>query len=134
MTGRNGLTLVEVVIVVAIIAISLSLAGPRIGAGLGRLELTRAERTVQSYLKLARARARQADDHQYVVLDRRNGSVALLGAELRVVRQEQLPSSVEMVFVADNDREVVYVAPSGISRGNPIRLRGRTGETELAFQ
>jgi type IV fimbrial biogenesis protein FimT len=134
MTGRRGLTLIEVVIVVAIIAISLSLAGPRIGAGLSRLELTQAERSVRNTIKLARSEAQRSDTEQYVVLDRVNGSLTLLGSELKIVREERLPSSVEIVLDTDQETATLYVAPSGILRGEPVRLRGRSGETEVELQ
>ena len=134
MTGRRGFSLIEVVIVMAIIAISLSLAGPRIGAGLSRLELTQAERTVRSYIKFARSQAQRSDREQYVVLDRISGSVALVGSELKVLREVKLPSSVEIILGADVETATLYVAPSGILRGEPVRLRGRTGETEVALQ
>jgi prepilin-type N-terminal cleavage/methylation domain-containing protein len=134
MTGRRGLTLIEVVIVVAIIAISLSLAGPRIGAGLSRLELIRAERTVRSYIQLARSRAQRSDREQYVVLDGGNSSVVLVGSEFEVLREERLPSSVQIILSPDSQTETLYVAPSGILRGKPVRLRGRTGETEVGLQ
>jgi type II secretory pathway pseudopilin PulG len=128
------MTLIEVVIVVAIIAISLSLAGPRIGAGLSRLELTRAERTVRSYLKLARSQAQRQDREQYVVLDAANSLVTLVGSDLKVVREEKLPSSIRIVPASDAEWDTVYVAPSGILRGNSIRLRGANGETEVALR
>src|SRR3954462_9046047 len=61
MTGKRGFTLIEVVIVVAIMAISLGLAGPRIGAGLGRLELNTSAQTVRRFVKMARLQAERSE-------------------------------------------------------------------------
>ena len=134
MNGRRGFTLIEVVIVMAIVAISLSMAGPRIGAGIGRIELNQAAQTIRTYIKLARVQAQRADREQYIVLDKERRSVALLGPEMKILRQQTLPRSVDFVLQPDVQATALYVAPSGILRGNPVRLRGRTGEIEIALR
>ncbi len=134
MTGRQGFSLIEVVVVVAIIAISIGMAGPRIGAGLGRLELQQAEQSVKSYLQTARVQARREDRGNYVVLDNARHAVELISADMKLVRERKLPSSVSFVLQPNADIAALYVAPSGIVRGNPVRLRGRTAEVEIALQ
>jgi prepilin-type N-terminal cleavage/methylation domain-containing protein len=132
--GRRGFSLIEVVVVLAIIGISLTLAGPRIGAGLGRIELNQAAQTVRTYIKLARLQAQRSDREQYVVLDQQRHSVVLVGPEMMVIREEALPKSVQFVLQPDVQTSALYVAPSGILRGDPVRLRGRTGEIEVSVQ
>jgi prepilin-type N-terminal cleavage/methylation domain-containing protein len=131
---RSGFTLVEVVVVMAIIAISLTLAGPRIGAGIGRIELNQAEQTVRSYIKLGRVQAQRSDRAHYVVLDRQKRSVVLVNREMKVLREAELPSSVEFVLEPEVQLSAVSIAPSGIARGNPIRLRGRSTEIEVPIR
>ena len=131
--GQNrGFTLIEIVIVMAIIAIAMAIAGPRIGAGMGRLELNQAAQSVRRHIKIARLQAQRFDREQYVVLDRDRHSVALLGEGLRVVREERLPGSVEVVLDPAAQAATIYVSPSGSLRGNAVRLRGRAGEIEVA--
>ena len=60
----HGFTLMELlisVVVMTIIALTIGLAGPRIGAGLGRLELNRAEQLVKAEMKFAKVQARRTD-------------------------------------------------------------------------
>src|SRR4051812_25954950 len=88
MTGRRGFTLIEVVIVMAIIAITLGLTGPRIGAGFGRLNLDQSAQTVRRMVKLARLEAERSERVQYVILTRKTRSVALINSDLAVLHQE----------------------------------------------
>ena len=134
MTGRRGLTLIEVVIVTAIIAMALGLAGPRIGAGLGRLELATSARTIQSFIKMARLEAQRTDREQYIVLDKTRHSVAMVGGDMAVRRQQDLSSSVEIVTASESQIEALYVSPSGLVRGSSVRLRGRSGEVQVSLQ
>jgi len=134
-TGRNnGFSLIEVVIVTAIIALALTLAGPRIGAGIGRLELDRSAQSIRNFIKLGRVQAQRTDREHYVVIDRKRDVITLLDPEMRPLRQEELPSSVQIMLDSSLDLASIAIAPSGIVRGEPIRLRGRSGDLEITLQ
>ncbi len=134
MKGRQGFSLIEVVIVLAIIAISLGIAGPRIGAGFGRLELFKAEGTIKDLIKFGRLEAQRRDRPHYLLLDQQGHFAVLLSSEMVVLRQEPLPSSVSFVTRDDVSVRSVYIAPSGILRGDSIMLRGRSGEVEVSLR
>jgi prepilin-type N-terminal cleavage/methylation domain-containing protein len=133
-TGRHkGFSLIEIVVVTAVIALALTLVGPRIGAGIGRLELEQAAQSVRSFVKLGRAQAQRADRQHFVVIDTRQDSIVLLDPDMRPIRRADLPSSVHFVH-SDSDLLSFVIAPSGIVRGGPVRLRGRTGDLEVSLQ
>ena len=115
----------------AIIALALSLAGPRIGAGIGRLELQQAERIVRTFVKQAKLEAQRTDQGYYVVLDQDRHSVVLVDSSLKVQRQETMPSSVRFVFDPPAPVNALYVVPSGLVRGLPVKLQGRTTQIEV---
>jgi prepilin-type N-terminal cleavage/methylation domain-containing protein len=129
----KGFSLIEVVVVMAVIALALTLAGPRIGAGIGRLELEQAAQSVRSFFKLGRVQAQRADRQHFVVIDTRDDSIVLLDPDMRPIRRADIPSSVQIVH-SDSDLLSFAIAPSGIIRGGPIRLRGRTGDLEVSLQ
>ena len=131
---REGFSLIEVVVVMAVIALALTIVGPRIGAGIGRLELDQAAQSIRGFIKLGRVQAQRTDREHYVVLDRRRDLVTLLDPEMHPLRQQKLPSSVQILLNSNMDFASIFIAPSGIIRGDSVRLRGRTGELAVALQ
>lgn len=118
----------------ALIALALTVAGPRIGAGLGRLELERTGQSIRNFLKLGRIQAERSDKEYYVAIDSKQGSLKLLDPDMKVLRQEQLPSSVQIRPESNEDVAGLTILPSGIVRGRSIRLHGRTGELTVSVQ
>ena len=130
----KGFSLIEVVVVMALIALTLTLAGPRVGAGLGRLELEQSAQSIRSFVKAGRVQAQRTDREYHVVIDRKQDSMALLDPEMKMIRKQRLPSSVQIIFDSDALVSDLTISPSGIVRGEPMRLRGRSGELKLTLQ
>jgi len=78
--------------------------------------------------------AQRTDREHYVVIDRKRDVITLLDPEMRPLRQEELPSSVQIMLDSSLDLASIAIAPSGIVRGEPIRLRGRSGDLEITLQ
>lgn len=131
MTGKRGFTLIEVVVVMAIVAIAFGLAGPRIGAGLGRLEMNNAAQTARGLIRMARLQAERTEKAQYVVFDRNRRVVSFVSDQMKPIREFSLPSSISIVLEDDAPAAALYVMPSGIVRGAAVRLRGRSTEVAL---
>ena len=118
----------------AIIALSVGLVGPRIGAGMTRIAVYQAEETIRSFVGIARSRAQRSNLAHFVVLNRRGPMVVLVGPDMNILRERELPSSVELVVDSETGIESIYVPPSGLLRGQFIRLRSRFGLSEVTFQ
>ena len=134
MNQARGLSLVEVMIAMAIIALSVGLVGPRIGAGMTRIEVYQAEQTIRSFVEMARSRAQRSNLAHFVVLNRRGPTVTLVGPDMNILRERELPSSVELVVDSEEGIESIDVPPSGLLRGQSIQLRSRFGPSEVTFQ
>jgi prepilin-type N-terminal cleavage/methylation domain-containing protein len=130
----KGFSLIEIVVVMSLIALTLTLVGPRIGAGIGRLELDEAEQAIRGFVKSAGVQAERSDRAYYVVIDRKKKSMTLLDPEMKSLRTKELPSSVEVSLESDSDFTTISVAPSGIVRSGLIRLRGRSGDLKVNLQ
>lgn len=134
MSNAKGLSLIEVMIVMAIIALSAGLVGPRIGAGMTRIELYQAEESIRSFVQIARSRAQRSNDAHFVVLDRRASTVSLIGPNMGVLRVRELPRAVELVIESQSGIDSIYVPPSGLLRGEFIQLRSRFGVSEVELR
>lgn len=134
MNGVRGLSLVEVMIVMAILALSVGLVGPRIGAGMTRIEVYQAEQTIRSFVEIARSKAQRSNLAHFVVLNGRGSSLALVGPAMDILRESELPPSVELVVDSDAGIDSIYVPPSGLLRGQFVRLQSRFGPSEVTFQ
>src|SRR5262245_7171750 len=118
----------------ALIALTLTLAGPRIGAGLGRLELEQTAQGIRSFVLVGRVQAPRTDKEYHVLIDRQRNSITLFDPEMRPLRKEPLPSSVQIILQSDATVSDLAISPSGIVRGEPMRLRGRSGELKINLQ
>ena len=83
---------------------------------------------------MARSRAQRSNLAHFVVLNRRGPTVVLVGPDMSILRERELPSSVELVIDSEGGIESIHVPPSGLLRGQRIQMRSRFGPFEVAFQ
>jgi prepilin-type N-terminal cleavage/methylation domain-containing protein len=131
---KKGFTLIEVIVVMALIALTLTLVGPRIGAGIGRLELDETAQAIRGFVKNGAVQAERTDRVHYVVINRPKKLMTLLDPDMKVLRQKELASSVEIILAGGTDVATISVFPSGIVRSEPIRVHGRVGDIQVNLQ
>ncbi len=132
--GAAGLSLIEVMIVMTILALSAGLVGPRIGAGLTRLELNQTEETLRNFIQNARVHAQRENRAYFVIADRNGRRILLLDSDMEILRERGLPSSVDFVPAVDGGVRSIYVPPSGLLRDQSVGLRSRLGDTEVVLR
>ncbi len=134
MPNAKGLSLIEVMIVMTILALSAGLVGPRIGAGFTRLEVNQTEEILRNFVQIARLQAQRADRGHFVVADRDGRRVLLLDPDMHILRERGIPSGVDFVPEANGGIESIYVPPSGLLRDQTLRLRSRLGDSEVILR
>ena len=134
MPNARGLSLIEVMIVMTILALSAGLIGPRIGAGFTRLEVNQTEEILKNFVQIARLQAQRADRGHFVVADRDGHRVLLLDPDMEILRERGLPSGVDFVPEGNGGIESIYVPPSGLLRAQTLRLRSRLGDFEVILR
>ena len=111
----------------------MGLVGPRIGAGMTRIEVYQAEQTIRSFVGIARSKAQRSNLAHYVVLNRQEASLFLVSPSMKVLREGNLASGLEFVFESEAGIKSIYVPPSGVLRAEFVRLRSRLGISEITF-
>ena len=118
----------------ALIALTLTLVGPRIGAGIGRLELEETAQAIRAFVKSGVIQAERTDRVCYVVISRPKKLMTLLDPDMKILRQKELASSVEIILTGSTDVATISVSPSGIVRSEPIKIHGRVGDIQVNLQ
>ena len=98
----GGVTLVEMLVVVAIASILLAVVFPAVGSGLGTLELRSAATRVAAAARYARDQAVYRQRMVQLTLDSAQGSVTITGGE-PLERRYELPDSVRIARVLPAD-------------------------------
>ena len=119
-----GVTLLELLVVLSIMAIVAALVLPRLGAGVSTGELKGAARQVAAGLRLARSEALATRQETQVVLDleRRTFHVARDGREHALPRQVELRLFTAQSDLVSDKVGAIRFFPDGGSNGGRLTL------------
>ena len=119
--GRRGVTLVEMVVVVAIIALIVGLSFPAASAGLESVRMVSAADSVATFLNAAVNRAERHQQPVEVVVFPKEGRLALYSNEPGFTRELKMPDGVAI--------EAVLPAEEGGDAAQPRRILFMPGAT-----
>ena len=132
-SGQRGVTLLELLIVLAIMALIAGLALPLFGNGVSTTELRSSARQLAAGLRTARTEALAQRRETFLVLD-------VAGKRFKVdqdPREHRLPAGVELkLFTAQNDlvdatTGAIRFFPDGGSNGGRITVAAGTRKYEV---
>ena len=122
--AAHGVTLIEILVVLAILGLMAALVMPMLGPGVSNSELKSAARQVASGLRLARSEAMASRSERFLTLDL-EGRRFMAGSDTHA---HALPKDVEMkLFTAQNDLVddkvgAIRFYPDGGSNGGRVTI------------
>jgi prepilin-type N-terminal cleavage/methylation domain-containing protein len=137
-----GFTLLELLIVMALLGVLTAVAYPSIGRGMGTLRLRTASREIAAAIRLARSKALREQQAYYLQFDIDKGEVELSSEDLKYQRSFSLPEGVVFRRVAllgeDNgpyssDR-AYYFAPNGLGENIEVMIANSHGRQMKIIQ
>jgi prepilin-type N-terminal cleavage/methylation domain-containing protein len=132
--GSRGVTLIEMVVVVAIIGLMIAISFPTITAGLDSVRMSSATGSVAAFLNAAENRAERRQQPIALVISPKDNLLAMYGNEPGSDRRLQLPQGVSIQAVLpvidgetpDQPRQWILM-PGGTAPGMGILLANARG-------
>ncbi len=134
---RSGVTLIEMLVVVAIVGIIASITAPSVAAGLDAVRMASATESVAAFLNAAVNRAERRQQAVELVISPRENRLAIYTNEPGFTRELDLPDgiSIDGVLPEDNagagDVRRLILMPGASVPGISIRLANRRGGRRL---
>lgn len=135
LTPTPGFTLLELLIVMALLGVLTAVAYPSIGRGMGTLRLRTASREIAAAIRLARSKALREQQAYYLQFDIDKGEVELSSEDLKYQRSFRLPEGVvfRRVALLEEDNELYssdrayYFAPNGLGENIEVIIANSHG-------
>ena len=133
-----GVTLIEMLVVVSIIAVAAAITYPAVNSGVDSLRLTSAADSIVSLLNGALVRAERRQELTEVTISRAESALVLRSQDPSYIRRMSLPEGVSIVRVHpaqlgaldDDDRRFVLY-PGGAIPKIGIEIQNRRGARRL---
>ena len=121
---RRGVTLIEMLLVVAIVGLMAGLTLPSVASGLDSIRLHSAADSVASFLSAAANRAERRQQVMEVILNPKENSIQLYSTEPGYARKLDMPAGVKLM--GDEPRRFVLM-PGGTAPRIAIELSNARG-------
>jgi prepilin-type N-terminal cleavage/methylation domain-containing protein len=136
-SGRRGVTLLEMMVVVTIVALVAGVSIPAVSAGIDSVRLASSADTVAAFLNAAVNRAERRGEPVELVISRKDNSLAMYTNQPGFAREWKLPDGIVMEAITprllDDPEEVrrLILMPGGSAPGIGIRIGTRRGARRL---
>ena len=121
---RHGVTLIEMLLVVAIVGLMAGLTLPSVAAGLDSIRLHSAADSVASFLSAAVNRAERRQQAMEVIIGPKENNIQLYSTEPGYARKLEMPGGVKLM--GDEPRRFVLM-PGGTAPRIAIELSNARG-------
>lgn len=133
-SGRDGFTLIELIIVLVLIGIMTGIAGMYVGRGTGTLDLKKFTKEISSVMRYARSHAVSEKRIYCLVIDREERMLRLYSEEpdytdVVLVMEKEFPEGLQ-IDLADRDRRedtFVEFFPGGNTSGGVFEVTNSDG-------
>ena len=139
--GTRAFTLLELIIVIAILGITIGYVGPRLYTGISSSSMDKATREILTILQFARSTAVTQHRHYYVRFDMDNAKIGLYpkpessGESPDMLKEKELPRGVKLKSVKSPYQSEklqghldILVTPEGVIEQGVIYLEGEFGK------
>ena len=136
---QRGVTIMEMLVVIALISILVAIVFPSVGSGLGSLELRTSVQRVAAAARYARDQAIHRQRYYALEIDPEKGSVTVLDAERGSTRSFELPAAVRVEKIlpeerqnTDQPRQILF-GPDGAWPQFEVVLANQKREVTVSF-
>src|SRR5262245_44921703 len=126
---RAGVTLIELLIVMAIVALMVGVSFPAISSGIDSIRLTSAADSVAAFLNGAYNRAERRQQVVALVVDPKANRLELYSNEAGFTRELAMPDGIALE--GDSEPQRVIVMPGGTPPGIAIQIANRRGNRRI---
>ncbi len=125
---RQGVTLIEMLVVVAIMAVIAGVSYPAIASGIDSLRLNAASQSVVAFLNSGLNRAERRQQAMEITIDKSENALYLRSAEPGFVRKLELPDGITIAKVLPDSRSFLLYPGGTVPRLGVLLVNRRNVE------
>ena len=138
-SSRRGITLLEMIVVVAIVGLIVGVSFPSVSAGIDSVRMVSAADSVAAFLNAAVNRSQRREEAVEVIIDLRTAHLAAYSNDAGFTRELTLPDGIAIEAVlagvagepSDEPQRRIILMPGATIPGIGIQLLGKRGARRI---